>query len=140
MRSEKEIRKQLELVYEHRLNIRIDRYMKRLCRNCVSGINREFDLGDFGTLSRWECKDGKCCNDECGFRCRYTVQDIENKMISEISDPSVCGSKEPKIAMLMWVLVNGKNPSEKTDSSSQSCEKNDDNRLSLWDRLRGLWK
>lgn len=104
MKSECEIRRQLEEVYHRRLSNRVERYTCRMCRNCVNGISRDFDLGDFGSVSKWECKDGRKCSETCGFECKRSVSDIEARMIKDISDPSTCGAKEPKIAMLMWVL------------------------------------
>jgi hypothetical protein len=104
MKSELEIRKQLEEVYEHRLLLRVERKMRKICRNCKFGINKEFDLGDFGTMARWECRYGKNCFSCTDFICVNTQEDIEKEMIEDISDPSICGAKEPKIAMLLWVL------------------------------------
>ncbi len=104
MKSEYEIRRQLEEVYRRRLSNRVERYTCCMCRNCVNGISRDFDLGDFGSVSKWECKDGRKCGEKCGFECKWSVSDIEARMIKDISDPSTCGAKEPKIAMLMWVL------------------------------------
>ena len=116
MKSESEIKKQLEEAYEYRLRLRIDRKTKRMCRNCKHGVQREFDLGDFGTMSRWECRDCRQCGEQCGFECRFTPESIEHEMIEEISDPSICGAKEPKIAVLMWVLHGGdRNDSQKKE-------------------------
>ena len=137
MKSEDEVRSQLEQVYRHRLSIRVDRYTKPMCRNCVNGISREFDLGDFGTISRWECRDSRKCCDGCGFRCRWTEEDIENKMIEDISDPAVCGAKEPKIAMLLWVLHKGggvkggygETPVSPSESGGET----------FWQKIRGMF-
>ena len=129
MKSESEIKKQLEEVYEYRLKLRVDRKTKRMCRNCKHGVQREFDLGDFGTMSRWECRDCKSCNDQCGFECRFTPEDIEHEMLDEISDPSVCGAKEPKIAMLMWVLHGGVKDTQ-----------NGDEKPSLFERFKRIFR
>lgn len=108
MKTEYEIRKQLEDVYMHRLSLRIQRKTKKNCRNCKNGLNKQFDLGDFGTMNKWQCKYGNNCNNCSMFDCIYTQQDIEKQMILDISDPSTCGAKQPKIAMLLWVLHGGK--------------------------------
>lgn len=131
MKSEEEIRKQLEQVYQHRLFLRIQRKMKKTCRNCKFGINKEFDLGDFGTMNRWQCKDGKNCYSCSDFVCINTQQEIQKDMLKDISDPSICGAKQPKIAMLLWVLHEGvKN------------EKNKDNKYSygLWKKIKEIFK
>lgn len=135
MKSESEIRRQLEEVYQHRLAIRLDRYTKPMCRNCVNGVNRDFDLGDFGVLSRWECKNGLKCCDGCGFGCKWTPEQIEEKLLEEISDPAICGAKEPKIAALLWVLHNsGNNEDGDQGVSSSSMEKN----RTFWEKVKGI--
>ena len=132
MKTEEEIKRQLEEVYEHRLKLRIDRKTKRMCRNCKSGICKEFDLGDFGTMTKWECKDGRNCGEYCGFECNMTNQEIEDEMFSDISDPAVCGAKEPKIAMLLWVL-HGKKDGSQTKGEPSHGE-------SFWDRVKKIFE
>ena len=132
MKSEHEIKRQLEEVYNHRLQLRMERKTKPMCRNCRFGICREFDLGDFGTMTKWECKDGRECGAGCGFECRITVQEIEDEMFADISDPAICGAKEPKIAMLLWVLHNSRK-NESTGNSSSSSS------VSLWERIKKVF-
>ncbi len=120
MKTEEEVKKLLEETYGHRLQLRIDRKTKRFCRNCKHGICREFDLGDFGTMSRWECKDGRNCGEYCGFECRYSPKDIEEEMFNDIKDPAVCGAKEPKIAVLMWILHENRKPKSEDEAPSVS--------------------
>lgn len=135
MKSEEEVKRQLEEVYEHRLKLRIDRRMKRMCRNCRLGISRDFDLGDFGTMTKWECKDGRNCGEYCGFQCNCDVKGIEDEMLSDISDPAICGAKEPKIAMLLWVLHNGKGEAPTTEPQEQSSSSEE----SFWDKIRKIF-
>ena len=120
MKSEQLIRKQLEQVYEHRLLLRIQRKMKKICRNCIYGVNKEFDLGDFGTINRWQCQNGKKCDSCEQFSCINTEESIQKEIIEDISNPAVCGAKEPKIAMLMWVLHDNEKNSYNNESSSSS--------------------
>ena len=108
MQTEEEVKNQLVDIYKHRLMLRVERKTKRICRNCKHGFKCEFDCGDFGVMSKWVCKYGKSYNDCCEFDCLYTQKEIEDEMIQDISDPAICGAKEPKIAMLMWVLHNSK--------------------------------
>jgi hypothetical protein len=108
MKTEQEIRKQLEEVYAHRLALRIERKTKKSCRNCKNGLYKEFDLGDFGTINKWECKYGGNCDNCELFKCASNAEMIEQEMILDISDPAICGAKEPKIAMLLWVLHDTK--------------------------------
>ena len=136
MKSEAEIRKRLEDVYRHRLGIRVSRCTSRMCRNCVHGMCREFDLGEFGSVGKWVCRDGHDCGASCGFECKTSEEEIEDAMIREISDPSICGAKEPKIAMLMWVLHGGGHDVEQSSSSVGGDGKSDG---TLWKRIRGLF-
>lgn len=135
MKTELEIRKQLEEVYEHRLFLRIERKMRKICRNCKHGINREFDLGDFGTMNRWECKDGKDCFNCTNFICVNTQEEIEKEMLSDISDPSICGAKEPKIAMLLWVLHNNDKKENKVENVEQTSSSS-----GLWNKIKEMFK
>lgn len=134
MKSEEEVKRQLEDVYEHRLQLRIDRKMKRMCRNCKRGLCKEFDLGDFGTMTKWECKDGRNCGEYCGFECNSDVKSIEDEMLADISDPAICGAKEPKIAMLLWVLHNRKE-SEKQEAKEESSS----SKVSLWEKIKRVF-
>ncbi len=140
MKNEEEIRRQLEKVYEHRLGLRFERKMRPCCRNCKNGYCQEFDLGDFGTVSKWQCRDGKDFGEGCGFSCANTADEIEQEMISDISNPSVCGAKEPKIAMLLWVLHgSSKNPAiceSVVTSSIQKNSKSESVRRGLFDSIR----
>lgn len=138
MKTEEEVKRQLEEVYEHRLRLRIERKMKRMCRNCKKGICREFDLGDFGTMTRWECRDGRNCGEYCGFECRSTSKEIEDEMFSDISDPAICGAKEPKIAMLLWMLHKGGN---KKESARMECSSSSsDEGSSVWEKIKRIFE
>lgn len=132
MKTEHEIRKQLEQIYDYRLSLRIERKTKKSCRNCKFGINKEFDLGDFGTVNRWECKDGMNYNDCNKFSCINSQQEIEKEMILDISDPAICGAKQPKIAILLWTLHESKkdNNTENDQNSSKT----------FFEKLKGLFK
>lgn len=134
MKSEEEVKRQLEDVYEHRLQLRIDRKMKRMCRNCKRGLCKEFDLGDFGTMTKWECKNGRNCGEYCGFECNSDVKSIEDEMLADISDPAICGAKEPKIAMLLWVLHNKKEPEHMEAKEEPSSSK-----VSLWEKIKRVF-
>lgn len=107
MKSEAEIKKQLEEVYLHRLNLRLDRKLKRNCRNCSHQRETVFDLGDFGRLANIGCDLGQVFSKNCDFHCVYSHDCVEEEFLSDIANPSICGAKEPKIATLMWVLHDG---------------------------------
>lgn len=132
MKSEDEVKNQLLEVYRHRLMLRVERKTKHTCRNCKHGMKYEFDFGDFGTMSKWVCKDGKSYNDSCGFSCLQGEKEIEDEMIADISDPSVCGAKEPKIAMLLWVLHGHSN-----GISSDEHDSPDDKSSGILNKIKG---
>ena len=106
MKSQEQIRKQLEQTYNHRLSLRITRKQKKSCRNCKYCEQKNYDLGQFGNIIRYGCLYGFSVSECQKFECRYTIQQIQKQMIQDIKDPSICGSKQPKIAALMWVLHN----------------------------------
>ena len=60
------------------------------------------------------------------------MQEIEDEMFADISDPAICGAKEPKIAMLLWVLHNSRK-NESTGNSSSSSS------VSLWERIKKVF-
>lgn len=131
MKTENEIKKQLEEAYEHRLQLRIERKTKKTCRNCKNSCSRDFDLGDFGTMTKWECKNGKTCGANCGFVCMHSTKDIEDEMLADLSDSSVCGAKEPKIATLLWVLKNGEGGAGNDDEG--------DSDKSFWSKIKDIF-
>jgi hypothetical protein len=57
------------------------------------------------------------------------MQEIEDEMFTDISDPAICGAKEPKIAMLLWVLHSNRKDKSTENSSSSSS-------VSLWERIK----
>lgn len=122
MKSEKEIREQLHAVYNHRLLLRISRRERSSCRNCVLGVERVFNLGEFGEYRHWQCGGGYVYGEVgCNFKCSSTREVIEREFLDELRDPSVCGSKEPKIASLLWVLHDGGVGSSESSSGVDSC-------------------
>lgn len=128
MKTENEIKKHLEEVYEHRLQLRVERKTKKTCRNCKNGYSKDFDLGDFGTMTKWECRNGKEHGENCGFVCRHGIKDIEGEMLADISDSSICGAKEPKIATLLWILQSSEDNGEQNDASE-----------SFWSKIKNIF-
>ena len=132
MKTENEIKRQLEEIYNYRLSLRIDRKTKKMCKNCKYGKRQEINLGQFGMEEMWQCSslDKKCC-----FDCKYTEKGIEEEMLKDISDPSICGAKEPKIAALLWVLHDDKKGEKK--SLKQNDEEQEEKSKTFWQRLFG---
>lgn len=110
MKTEEEIRNQLRQTYEYRLNLRITRKQKNSCKNCQKGVVQNLDLGQLGEYITYSCTNGyeNKCNNCSLYKCKYTRQMIQEQMIQDIKDPSICGCKQPKIAALLWVLHTNK--------------------------------
>lgn len=109
MKEQNRIEEELEKQYLHRLQLRIDRKMKNCCKNCSHGVEKQFNLGEFGVHSKFVCKEGIDLGFPCScFEPSNTVQGIEKELIEDIKDPAICGAKEPKIAALLWVLHEDK--------------------------------
>lgn len=134
MKTEQEIKKQLEEIYNHRLSLRIERKLKPTCKNCKHGCKKMIDLGSFGLSEYWDCT-----KDNCDFECKYTQDFIEQEMINDISDPSICGAKEPKIAALLWVLHDGKKEEEeiKEQKGKVFFEESKEESKTFWQRIFG---
>lgn len=109
MKSEKQVRQLLQQTYQHRLNLRCERRLKKQCRNCKNSYEEQMDLGQLGEYKRWICKYQQDLQKCEKFECKYTEKMIEEQLINDIKDPSICGSKQPKIAVLLWLLHNNKN-------------------------------
>lgn len=111
MKNHAEVKQELEKQYLHRLQLRIDRKMKNCCRNCKGSRCISVNLGEFGTQNKYICNAGL---ENRQFDCTkfdpiYNQTTIEQELLNDIKDPSVCGAKEPKIAALLWVLHDGDN-------------------------------
>lgn len=108
LKTYSEIKTELEKLYLHRLQLRLDRKLKNFCRNCKNSSKVSIDLGEFGLQTKYVCKDGLQNPDsQCEkFDCVYTSPIVEKELLDDIKDPSICGAKEPKIAALLWVLHN----------------------------------
>ena len=119
MKTLEEIKKELEKQFNHRLQLRKERKMKNCCRNCVFHRDLEIDLGDLGKQVRYICsKDKPQVKKDCSFfKCSQTEKNIEEEMLEDLKNPSICGAKEPKIAALLWVLHE--NPIEESSEKKK---------------------
>lgn len=104
----------------------MDRRMKKTCRNCKNKSEMTIDLGELGKQTRYACSIGgsPSSSKDCSkFICINTKESIEQEMIEDIGDPSICGAKEPKIAALLWVLhENPKDEDEDSQPTSKESE------------------
>lgn len=127
----KKIEEALNVQLKKRLRMRYQQKMKKHFSNCVysSTLNRFYICNHKNNLK----KDSFviCTEENCGncnlFVSKYNKQKINEEFRKEISDPAICGNKEPKIAVLLWVL----NILKEKNNVQQYIER----RATLWDRI-----
>ena len=140
MRQKEEIGKKLTELYDKRLKLRFRRYLKRSYFNCEHNsrvvVDSEF-VNKVGCCLNKKIQDGEsitiCNDDKSALSCKYynnlnNKKNIEERFVEDISNPKICGQKEPKIAVLLWVLHNNKEfPEEKE--------------VGIWKKIwRRIWK
>ena len=124
MKTEEQIKEKLEKVVQKRLEQRLEKYLNKHYRNCkynlqknVDGKEHCFCTNTSSAIVKNElisiCENAETCENCNLYECKHTEQSIRNKFIDEISSPSICGVKEPKIAVLLWVLTGDKSGDEK---------------------------
>lgn len=105
MKNQEAIKRELEKVFNHRLNLRLERKNKNCCKNCTRGIVKEIDLGEFGKHHKFICSERREEVFPCSFfECAHNDAETREELIADIKDPAICNAKEPKIAALLWVL------------------------------------
>lgn len=112
MKSEEQIRAQLDRTFRKRLALRIERKMKPICRNCMNKEDVPSDMDGIHFI-RYHCKKGNPFKKEgeCrDFKCLYNESSIREEMVRDIQDPATRGAKEPTISALVWVLNDGEEP------------------------------
>lgn len=111
-----QIKQKLNDLLLKRLNIRIQQKLCKHYTNCKYSktLNRFYVCCNKQNLN---AKSYLICSDQHCKKChlyegKYKKQDkglIQQQFYNDINDPSVCGNKQPKIAMLIWVLKIMKN-------------------------------
>lgn len=108
MKNEKEIKEKLCLLIDKRLKQRYKLKLTKNYHNCIYSncLGRFYVCSNKNNLNNDKyviCDDSVC--DTCKlYSCKYNKDNVYDEFIREISDPSICMQKEPKIAMLYWVL------------------------------------
>jgi len=98
----------LSLQLKKRLKVRYEQKMKKHFSNCLysTTFNRFYVCNHKNNLKKDSyliCTDDVCNNCPL-FCCKYTKELINSEFKKDVSDPAICGNKEPKIAVLIWVL------------------------------------
>lgn len=117
MRTQEEVEIKLEELYNKRLKVRFKRCLKLSYLNCKYNQRMVMEKGNFrstiGTCTNpKKSNNGQilvCNEDEAAEKCceycnEMTRESVEEQFKSDISNPKICGQKEPKIAVLLWLL------------------------------------
>ena len=105
------LKQHLSNFLQKRLNIRIQQKLKKHFSNCKysNAFNRFYVCSHKQFLKKDSyvlCSQQRCNNCK-NYSPRYTMSDkqlIADQFYRDINDPSICGNKQPKIAVLIWVL------------------------------------
>lgn len=98
----------LNIQLKKRLKMRYEQKTKKHFSNCSfsSTLNRFYVCNHKKNINKDNyliCTD-EICNNCPLFFCKYTKDLINLEFKNDILDPAICGNKEPKIAVLIWVL------------------------------------
>ena len=115
MKTEEQIKQKIEQLFQKRLEQRFEKYLSKNYRNCLYNFSREiggeehFFCANVYNPSVKEniihlCEGNENCKQCKYYVCKHTRESVREQMIEDISSPSVCGVKEPKLAVLLWVL------------------------------------
>lgn len=115
MKNENDIEDRLWILYNDRLKLRYKKFLSRYHRNCF--FNEKIGLTDVYfcinvNLARNDslhlCDERICAKCKL-YRCKHTKDKVKDQFVLDISNPKICGQKEPKIAVLLWVLHGSNN-------------------------------
>lgn len=116
MQTEKEVIKKANELYERFLSRKLEDFLTTSYHNCkYNNRHRIRGTGMVGFCTCCKLLEDKnqpvfVCNDDdvakaCNFyECKHTKETVIQEYKEEISSPSVCGQRYPKLAVLLWVL------------------------------------
>lgn len=115
MKSKEEISHRLTKMLENASKERRKKFLSRAPSNCV--YNKKKRIHGNGMIGICEsesqhgvfdhiyvCDTDEICGDCPQYKCRNTVDSIEDDFNNILGNPSLCGKEYPKISMLLWVL------------------------------------
>jgi hypothetical protein len=135
MKTEQQITEKVDSLFQKRLKQRKEKFLAKHHRNCLFNLSKDINGEEHcfctnvnNSLVQNEliflCENIEVC-ERCSFyQCKNTEKSVEEQMIKDISDPSICGIKEPKLAVLLWVLNDGNKSLEKKEQEKKEQEKN----------------
>ncbi len=130
MRTEKEIGDKVKELIDKEIRKKSEEYLTRGYKNCIFNFKcRVKNNGSVGFCKNksvvesiespvFVCSDDETAKNCNHYICRNTKESLMNEFKEEISSPSVCGQKYPKLAVLLWVLKEG----QIISSENKKCE------------------
>ena len=124
-----QITQKLNQMLQKRLKIRIQQKLQKHYTNCQysTPLNRFYICSHKSKLTKNSyriCSDNYC--NGCEFYTpKYDIaskQIIQEQFYNDIKNPATCGNKQPKIAMLIWVLKLFNQ--DENNQYFQQCKKN----------------
>ena len=118
MKTKEQIKQKIEQLFQKRLCQRMEKYLSKHYKNCLFNISKEINSTEHCFCTNVKnpevqkeiiclCESIEKCQKCKHYVCKHSKDSVEKDFISDISNPSVCGVKEPKLAVLLWVLRNG---------------------------------
>lgn len=120
MRTEDEVIDKLKEVWHKELNKRKREYLSCGYQNCAYNIRCKVkgngsirfcsnsNITDIKNKNIFVCNQDEIAKECKYYKCKNTEEQILEDFRDEIGNPSVCGQKYPKLAVLLWFLQ--KNP------------------------------
>ena len=131
MKTEEQIKQKIEQLFQKRLDQRNEKYLSKHYRNCLFNFSKEIDGIEHFFCTNVEnpevkneiiclCENLEKCQKCNHYICKHTEESVKKEMINDISEPSICGVKEPKLAVLLWVL-RGEDKKEFKEENKKSA-------------------
>lgn len=150
MKTEVQIKEKLEKLFQKRLEQREDKYLGRNYRNCIYNLQKEIGGANHCFCTNIEnpkvqtdmisiCETPDSCNNCVFYSCKHTKESVRSQFIDEISNPSTCGIKEPKIAVLMWVLRGDLSSDVIAEEDNEPIKNNPDNNRGFFSFLKKIF-
>lgn len=115
MKTEEQIKQKIEQLFQKRVEQRLEKYLSKNHRNCLYNLSRTMDGKEHFFCTNvynpnvkeniiYLCENNEVCKQCKYYVCKHTPESVRSQLMEDISSPSVCGIKEPKLAVLLWVL------------------------------------
>lgn len=125
MKTEEQIKTKIEQLFQKRLEQRFEKFLSKNNRNCLYNFSKEIDNKEHYFCTNTQnpnvkegiislCETSEFCKKCKYYVCKNTKESVREQFLADIVDPSVCGIKEPKLAVLLWVLKDKDNDAKES--------------------------